>query len=107
VPRGADAYLLKWILHDWHDTASADILRSCRRAMSPTSRLLIVEHVIGPPNVSPEGKFMDLTMMALTGGRERTHEEFAALLAGAGFRLLSVTPTATGLSVIEAVPDIA
>jgi hypothetical protein len=101
LPEGADAYLLKWILHDWNDAASIDLLRSCRGAMNPHSRLIIVEHVIGPPNTSREGNFMDLSMMVLTGGRERTRGEFAALLAGAGFRLVSVTPTATSLSVIE------
>jgi len=58
VPEGADAYLLKWISHDWDDTASIDILRSCRRAMKPTSRLLAVEHIIGPPNTGPEGKLI-------------------------------------------------
>jgi hypothetical protein len=104
VPEGADAYLLKWILHDWDDTASIGILQSCRRAMRPTGMLLVVEHVIGPPNTSPDGTFMDLTMMVLTGGRERTREEFAALFAEAGFRLVSVTPTATPLSVIEGTP---
>jgi hypothetical protein len=101
LPEGADAYLLKWILHDWDDKASIDILRSCRRAMKPASKLFIVEHVIGPPNTSREAKFMDLSMMVLTGGRERTRDEFAVLLADAGFRLLSVTPTVTPLSVIE------
>jgi hypothetical protein len=105
VPEQADAYLLKWILHDWDDTASIDILRTCRRAMHPASRLLVVEHVIGPPNTSREGKFMDLSMMVLTGGRERTRDEFSALFAEAGFRLLSVTPTATPLSIIEGAPE--
>jgi hypothetical protein len=105
VPELADAYLLKWILHDWDDTASIDILRACRRAMHPASRLLIVEHVIGPPNTSREGKFMDLSMMVLTGGRERTRDEFSSLLAEAGFRLVSVTPTATPLSVLEGAPE--
>jgi hypothetical protein len=102
VPSGGDAYLLKWILHDWDDTACVSILRSCRKAMKPNGSLFIVEHIIGPPNAGPEGKFMDLTMMALTGGRERTRDEFATLLAAAGFQLLSVTPTATSLSLIEA-----
>jgi hypothetical protein len=75
----------------------------CRKAMKPNGRLLVIEHVIGPPNTCPEGKFMDLTMMVLTGGRERTRDEFAALLNEAGFRLLSIKPTATPLSVIEGV----
>jgi hypothetical protein len=107
VPNGGDAYLLKWILHDWQDTAATDILRCCRRVMKPSSRLLVVEHVIGAPNVSPSGKFMDLTMMVVTGGRERTCDEFAALFAEAGFRLLSIIPTATELSILEGAPEMA
>jgi O-methyltransferase domain/Dimerisation domain len=105
VPEDGDAYLLKSILHDWDDKASIDILRVCREAMKPTSRLLVVEHVIGPPNTGPEGKFADLHMLVLTGGRERTRDEFAALLDQSGFRLVSVTPTSTPLSVIEGVPE--
>jgi SAM-dependent methyltransferase len=101
VPEGGDVYLLKWILHDWDDAAAIGILRSCRRAMKPSGRLLVVEHVIGLPNASPDGKFMDLAMMTVTGGRERTEDEFATLLAEAGFQLISVTPTATLLSLIE------
>jgi O-methyltransferase domain/Dimerisation domain len=101
VPAGGDVYLLKWILHDWDDTAAIGILWSCRRAMKPSSRLLVVEHVIGLPDGSPDGKFMDLGMMVVTGGRERTRDEFATLLSEAGFQLMSVTPTATPLSLIE------
>ena len=105
VPDGGDAYLLKWILHDWNDEACLDILRSCRRSMKPSGRLLIAEHLIGPPNTSPDGKFMDLTMMVMNGGRERTREEFAVLFTRAGFKLMSVTTTETSLSVLEAVPE--
>jgi len=105
VPEGGDAYLMKSILHDWDDPASIDILRICRKAMKPTSRLLVVEHVIGPPNTGPEGKFADLHMLVLTGGRERTRDEFDALFDQSGFRLVTVTPTSTPLSVIECVPE--
>jgi hypothetical protein len=101
VPAGGDAYLLKWILHDWDDTASIDLLRSCRRAMKPGGRIFVVEHVIGSPNTGSEGKFLDLTMMVLTGGRERTQEEFATLFDRAGFRLMSVRQTTTSLNLIE------
>jgi hypothetical protein len=105
VPEGGDAYLLKSILHDWDDKGSADILHTCRKAMKSTSRLLVVEHVIGPPNTGPEGKFADLHMLVLTGGRERTRDEFAALFGQSGFRLVSVTPTSTPLFVIEGMPE--
>lgn len=106
VPEDGDAYLMKSILHDWDDTASIDILRICRKAMKPTSRLLVVEHIIGPPNAASEGKFVDLNMLVVTGGRERTRDEFAALFDRSGFRLVSVTPTSTPLSVIEGVPEV-
>ena len=105
VPEGGDAYLLKWILHDWDDAACIDILRSCRRAMKPSGRILVVEHVIGPPNTSSEGKFLDLTMLVMTGGRERTREEFGALFSASELRLTTVTPTSNLLSVIEGVAE--
>jgi hypothetical protein len=100
VPEGADAYLLKWILHDWSDTASIDILKSCRRAMTRTGRILVAEYVLDAENAS-DGAFLDLTMMVMNGGRERTREEFSSIFAAAGFRLTSVTATATPLCVLE------
>jgi hypothetical protein len=106
VPEGGDAYLLKWILHDWDDRASVDILRACRRAMKPDAALIVFERLIGPPNTASEGKFVDLNMLVLTGGRERTRDEFADLFDQSGFRLVSVTPTSTPLFVIEGVPEI-
>jgi hypothetical protein len=106
VPEGGDVYLLKWILHDWDDTTAIGILQSCRRAMKPSSRLLVVEHVVGLPNALPDGTFMDLTMMVMNGGRERTEDEFASIFAEAGFQLTSVTSTATPLSVIEGTPGL-
>jgi hypothetical protein len=105
VPEGGDAYLLKYILHDWDDTAAVDILRSCRRAMRPDAALIVLERVIGPPNAAAHGKLMDLHMLVMTGGRERTRDEFAALFHQAGFKLASVTPTASPLAVIEGVPE--
>ncbi len=104
VPGGGDAYLLKTVLHDWDDAEAGAILRNCRRAVGPEGRLLVLERVVAPPNEDPEAKFFDLFMMAVTGGRERTREEFAALLAEAGFRLDAVTGTGTPIRVIEGVP---
>lgn len=101
VPKGADACLLKWILHDWDDTAAIGILRSCRNSMHSSGRVLVVEHVVGPPNTMNDGKLMDLSMMVLTGGRERTAEEFSALFEKAGLSLSAIVPTATSLSIIE------
>jgi len=105
VPEGADCYLLKWILHDWDDAASVAILRTVRRAMKPASKLLVVEHVVGPPNTAPEGKLLDLMMLVITGGRERTRDEFSALFASAGFRLTETVQTSTLLSVLVCAPE--
>ena len=105
VPGGGDAYLLKAVLHDRDDAEAGAILRNCRRAVAgPEGRLLVLERVVAPPNEDPEAKFSDLNMMAVTGGRERTQEEFAALFAAAGFRLAAVVRTGTPVSVIEGTP---
>jgi hypothetical protein len=103
VPPGGDLYTLKWIVHDWDDTRSVAILKNCRRAMGPGARLLLLEAVIPPGNEPSLGKFLDLNMLVITGGRERTEREFAALLAEAGFRLTRVVPTNSPVSVVEAV----
>jgi hypothetical protein len=104
VPGGGDAYLLKAILHDWDDAASIAILAACRRAMRPETTLLVLERVIGSPNEGPDAKFGDLNMLVSPGGQERTGDEFVALFAAAGFRLATLIPTGTRLSVIEGVP---
>ena len=82
VPAGADAYVMKRILHDWPDKESIDILRCCRKAMTPQARLVLVESIVGPPNEDQFSKFLDLTMLVSAGGRERTQAEWAALLYG-------------------------
>jgi O-methyltransferase/methyltransferase family protein len=104
VPEGADAYVLKAVLHDWEDDDALRILRSCRAAMAPAAVLLVVERDLGAPNEHPDAKLSDLNMMVGAGGRERTRDEFATLLAAGGFELASTTPTAIGLSVFEAHP---
>jgi hypothetical protein len=104
VPEGADAYLLKAILHDWSDDDALRIVRACRAAAPAHAVLLVVERDLGAANESPEAKFADLNMMVGPGGRERTRDEFAALLAEGGFALQLALPTAIGLSVFEARP---
>jgi precorrin-6B methylase 2 len=104
VPQGGDAYLLKWIIHDWDDAQSVTILRNCHRAMAKDGRLLLVEAVIPRGNAPFFHKFIDLTMLVAVGGHERTEAEYRALLEAAGFRLTSITPTPSEMSVIEAVP---
>jgi hypothetical protein len=103
VPPGADAYLMRLIIHDWEDDEAVAILRVCRRAMPETARLLLVERLVAPPNEVRATKFADLNMLILTGGRERTREEFSDLLARSGFELTRVFPADTH-HVIEARP---
>jgi hypothetical protein len=103
VPGGADAYLMKWIIHDWEESKAARILGVCRDAMRPGKRLLLVESVIVPGNAPDPGRVIDVAMLVLTGGRERTREDFARLLARCGFSLRTVRPTASPFSIVEAV----
>ena len=107
VPAGADAYLLKHVIHDWDDTRAANILRTCRAAMGPQTKLLIVEGVY-PPRIdgSPESAGAarnDVNMMVVTGGRQRSESEVRELYEAAGLRLARIIPTGMA-SVIEGVP---
>jgi hypothetical protein len=102
VPVGADAYLMKYILHDWNDDQSTAILAHCRAAMNPGGRVLVAEHIIRPGNAPDWGKLLDINMLVLTGGQERTREEFRDLFARAGLRLRRVHKTAAAVSILEA-----
>ncbi len=104
VPSGGDAYLVKYILHNWDDERVGAILRACRRAMSPQARLVIVEQLVQPGNAPDPVRLLDVEMLVVVGGRERTEEEFRELLAQSGFTLSRVVPTRMPLSLIEAVP---
>lgn len=104
VPAGGDAYILKWIIHDWNDEQALEILKICHRAMPAHGRLLLVESVILPGNDPDPAKLMDLQMLLMFGGRERTEAEFRALLGKAGFKLTKIIPTQGLLSIIEGVP---
>ena len=104
VPRG-DAYLLSHIIHDWDDERAIAILRSIRRASGPGARLLLVEGVIPPGNEFHVGKLLDLEMLLLPGGVERTQAEYAALLRAGGFRLRQVLPLPSPSSIVEGVAE--
>lgn len=104
IPTGGDAYILKHIVHDWPEAQALDILRNVRAAMGPKGKLLLMEFVLPEGNAPHSGKLVDLWLMLLVGGKERTAAQYTALLAGAGFRLTGVTETAAGLAIVEAEP---
>ncbi len=104
VPGGADAYLLKSVLHDWDDDKAAEILRQCRTAMAPGGRVLAVEPVLPSTVDSPAvtGVVMsDLNMLVNTGGRERTADEFGTLFQAAGLELAAITGEDADFCVLE------
>ena len=100
VPSGADAILMRHIIHDWTDEQCHAILKNCRNALCPGGRVLIVESVIPPGNDPNWTKFLDLNMMIIPGGKERTKAEFTSLLHQAGFQLERIVPTRIELSII-------
>jgi hypothetical protein len=104
VPGGGDAYLLSHIIHDWSEAQCLDILGRCREAMAPNARLLIIEMVLPEGDAPHPGKLLDMVMLTVPGGRERTVREYAELLARARFRLERVVPTASPVSIVEAFP---
>jgi hypothetical protein len=108
VPSGGDAYVLKWILHNWHDEQSTLILGNCRRAMPAGAKLLLVERIIpeqlGMSAADQAYARGDLTMLISSGGKERTAAEFRALLVSAGFHLTKIVPVGGDLSLMEATP---
>ena len=102
VPAGADAYVLKGIIHDWNDHAALKILKNCRQAIPPNGTLLLVETVLSQAT-DPASALMDMLMMVLTSGRERTESEFRSLLQEAAFSMTRVI-RAGAVSLIESRP---
>jgi len=104
VPGGADGYMMQHIIHDWDDERSVEILGKVRQVIDPLGRLLLMESVVPPGNTPSPAKLLDLEMLVMPGGRERTAEEYQELLAASGFRLLQVHVTGGPGHVIEAAP---
>jgi hypothetical protein len=102
VPGGADAYLLKNILHDWDDEPAVCLLSNIRRAMGPQSTILALQEALPPGNAPSAGKLLDMQML-LIGGRERTETEYESLFHAAGLRLTRIIPTEAPIHVIEGV----
>lgn len=103
VPAGADAYMMKHIIHDWDDERSARILENIQRVLPEHGKVLIVEMVIAPGNEPHFGKIQDMEMLVSPGGIERTESEYKELLSRAGLKLTRVIPTRSPLSIVEAV----
>jgi hypothetical protein len=102
VPRDADAYILSHIVHDWKQDECLAILGNCRNAMKPGAKLLIVESVLPGGDEPHFGKLLDMVMLAIPGGEERTAAEYASLLAQAGLRMTRVVQTSSDVSIVEA-----
>ena len=102
VPGNADAYLLKSVIHDWDDDKSVMILRSCRRAAGASTVLLLVEQLLDAAPDPARTAFSDLNMLVMPGGRERTTDEYAALLTRGGWSLERVINTSTDHFVLQA-----
>ena len=104
VPEGGDAYIMKWIIHDWDDERAIRILKNCRNQMPSDGRIILVDCVVPETDEPHFSKFIDLNMLVMTGGKERTAKEFEELLAAAGFKLLRVIPTDLPTSIVEGAP---
>jgi hypothetical protein len=105
VPQGGGLYFLCGVVHDWDDERAVIILRNCREAVSTTGRLFLLETVVPENDSMHFSKILDLNMLAMSSGRERTRTEFHTLLAAAGFRMSRVVATMAPQSLIEAIPQ--
>jgi hypothetical protein len=101
VPEGASGYLMSGVIHDWDDEHAARILQNCRRAMAPNGKVLVVEMVLPATDEPRFATMLDLNMMVMNGGRERTEEEFRRLFDAAGLRVTKLIPTLAPQWVIE------
>lgn len=104
VPGGVDAYMMKYILHDWDDERCVRILQNCRANLSASGRVFVVDNVVVEGNEPSWGKMLDVNMLVLTGGKERTERQFAELFERAGMRLERIVETACPLSIVVAAP---
>jgi len=102
VPEGGDAYIMKHIIHDWDDERALAILANIKKAMKPGGRIILLDSVLASSNEPDFGKLIDLEMLAMPGGRERTADEFRALFQRAGLTVTKIVPTKSPLTVIEA-----
>jgi len=105
IPKGADLYLLKSVIHDWDDSRAIQIFRNCRNAMTATSAVLIVEGIIDPVKPAMNVLMGDIVMLTMAPGRERTIDEFESLLQKAGLRLEQTISTPASVTIMKALPQ--
>jgi len=104
VPAGFDAYMMKYIVHDWNDDGCRRLLANCRKGVNPGGRLLVIDQVVPPGNQFAPAKIMDLLMLLFIDGLERTESQFRDLFASAGWRLTRIVATETPLCIVEGEP---
>ncbi|MGO9843509.1 MAG: methyltransferase [Candidatus Acidiferrales bacterium] len=103
VPAGADAYIMKHIIHDWPDDLCIKLLKACRKGVHPGGKLLVVDAVIQPGNDFAPGKFLDLQMLIFPSGCERSEKQFRNLFAASGWQLSRIIHTAASDSIVEGI----
>jgi hypothetical protein len=104
IPGGCDAYVMKYIIHDWDDAGCRRLLQACRAAMTRDAMLIVIDRILGPPNEDLAAKLSDLHMLVGPGGQERGLDEFVALFRAEGLRLIDVYPTHSSLSLLVLEP---
>jgi hypothetical protein len=104
VPCDFDAYVLSSVIHDWDDERAINILANCRRSMGQQSKVLLVEFIVPAAGEKSFSKLLDLNMLVMNGGRERTESEYRRLFDAAGLRMTRIIPTLSPLCVLEATP---
>jgi hypothetical protein len=102
VPAGCDAYVMRYVLHDWSDAECAKILQNMANAVYPGGRLIVFEAVVPEDNTPSFSKWMDLVNLTFLSGKQRTNAEFTKLFDQSGWEIVSIKPTPAPFSVMEA-----
>lgn len=103
IPKGGDIYIMKHVIHDWDDERSLKILRNCHQSMNENGKVLLFEAVVPEKNIPSFSKILDLEMLLIAGGKERTQKEYCELLENAGFKLINIIQTPSVMNIVEAV----
>jgi len=104
IPKGSDIYLFSNILHDWPDEKCETILTNCRKVLKSIGEILVIESIVPEGNIFSISKLLDLEVLLMGGGKERTENEYRDLLEQSGFRVSRIIPTRENVSIIEGIP---